>query len=102
MLMAHDQGRAYVRGLEEAAQKALAGEPGQVPVIAENARGYAALLRDHIDKEDHILYPLAERILPAEARQRMCDDYAAAEKKTPELEEKYRRLVERYEARSAA
>jgi hemerythrin-like domain-containing protein len=102
MLMAHDQGRACVRGMEEAAQKALAGEPGQIPAIAENARGYAALLRDHIDKEDNILYPLAERILPAEVRPRMRDDYAAAEEKTPELEEKYRRLVERYEARSAA
>ncbi len=70
MLMAHDQGRAYVGGLEEGAQRALAGEPGQVPVIAENARGYAALLRDHIDKEDHILYPLAERILPETVRPR--------------------------------
>ena len=56
MLMAHDQGREFVRGLEAAAQQALAGEAGQVPAIAANAKGYAALLRDHIDKEDHILY----------------------------------------------
>lgn len=102
MLMAHDQGRAHVRALEEAAQKALAGEPGQVPVIAENAQGYAALLRDHIDKEDHILYPLAERILPETVRPGMVAEYAAAEAKAPGVEEKYRQLVERYEARLAA
>jgi hemerythrin-like domain-containing protein len=102
MLMAHDQGREFVRGLEEAAQQALAGEAGQVPAIAANAKGYAALLRDHIDKEDHILYPLAERILPAEVRPKMLADYAAAEAATPGLEAKYRQLVERYEARLAA
>ncbi|AMV71385.1 hemerythrin domain-containing protein [Desulfuromonas sp. DDH964] len=102
MLMAHDQGRAFVRGMEEGAQKALAGEVGQADAIAENARGYAALLRDHIDKEDQILYPLAERTLPAAVRPRMLADYAAAEAASPDLEAKYRQLVERYEARLAA
>lgn len=102
MLMAHDQGRAFVRGMEEGALQALAGETGQATVIAENAKGYAALLRDHIDKEDQILYPLAERTLPAAVRSRMLADYAAAEAKTPGLEEKYRLLVECYEARLAA
>lgn len=102
MLMAHDQGRAFVRGMEEAALKAKEGEPGQIPAIAENARGYAALLRDHIDKEDHILYPLAERVLSEEVRPAMVAAYAAAGAKTPGLEETYRRLVETYEAQQAA
>ncbi len=102
MHMEHDQGRAFVRGMEEAAQKALAGEPGQIPLIAENARGYAALLRGHIDKEDNILYPLAERVLPEEVRPQMVKDYADAEARTPELEATYRRLVEKYEAQAAA
>ncbi len=102
MLMEHDQGRAFVRGFEAAAEKALAGEPGQIPVIAENAKGYAELLRGHIDKEDTILYPLAERILPAEVRAGMLLDYEQAEAKTPGLEEKYRQLVERFEQQAAA
>jgi len=102
MHLEHDQGRAHVRAIEEAAQKALDGETGQAKVIAENARGYAALLRGHIEKEDDILYPLAERVLPEEVRARMLTAYAAAEAKTPELEEKYRQLVEGYEAQVAA
>jgi hemerythrin-like domain-containing protein len=103
MLMAHDQGRAFVRGLEEAAQKALEGEPGQIPLIAENARGYAALLRDHIDKEDNILYPLAERVLPEAPRPAMVAAYAQAEAAAPAgLALHYQALVERYEAKSAA
>jgi len=102
MHMEHDQGRAYVRAMEMAAQQALAGEPGQVPLIAENARGYAALLRDHIDKEDHVLYPLAERVLPEEVRAAMLQAYGEAEAQAPGLEQRYRQMVEHYERRTAA
>lgn len=102
MHMEHDQGRAHVRALEEAAQKALDGETGQGAIIAEHAKGYAALLRGHIDKEDNILYPLAERVLPEVVRERMLAAYAAAEAKTPQLEQRYRELVEEYERQAAA
>ncbi len=102
MQMEHDQGRAFVRAIEEAAQKAVDGEPGQLPLIAENAKGYAELLRGHIDKEDSILYPLAERVLPEEVRPEMLQAYQQAAAKTPDLEEKYRQLVEKYEQQAAA
>lgn len=102
MLLAHDQGRGFVRAMEEGAQQALNGEPGQIPLIAENARGYIALLRDHIDKEDNILYPLAERVLPEAPRAAMLEAYREAEARTPGLEDKYRRLVEAYEQQAAA
>jgi hemerythrin-like domain-containing protein len=99
MHMEHDQGRAYVRAIEAAAQRARAGESGQAKIIAENANAYAALLRAHIEKEDGILYPLAERVLPEAVRARMLEAYARAERQTPELEKKYIRLVESYELR---
>jgi len=102
MLMEHDQGRAHVKGMEEAAQKAQEGQTGQIPILAEHARSYAALLRGHIDKEDSILYPLAERVLPAEVRGRMLGAYAEAAAKTPDLEAQYRKMVEEYERQSAA
>ena len=102
MHMEHDQGRMYVRTLEEAAEKALAGESGQLPVIAESAKGYADLLRAHIDKENNILYPLAERVLPEEVRPGMLQAYDKAEAKTPGLEEKYRQMVENYEQQVVA
>lgn len=102
MHMEHDQGRAHVRAIEEAAEKALHDATGQAVIIAEHAKGYAALLRGHIEKEDDILYPLAERVLPEEVRARMLEAYAQAESKTPELEEKYRKLVEGYEQQVAA
>ncbi len=102
MHIEHDQGRAYVRNMADAAEKALAGEAGQVSIIAENAKGYITLLREHIDKEDTVLYPLAERILPEGVRVQMVDAYHRAEEQTPGLEETYQRLVEEYERQAAA
>ena len=55
MLMEHDQGRAFVRAMEEAAVAAQAGTMGQDAIIAENALGYLELLKEHIGKEDGIL-----------------------------------------------
>ena len=102
--MEHDQGRAFVRKMEEAAQKALDGESGQIPVIAENAKGYAELLRGHIDKdkEDTILYPLAERVLPEEGRETIVAAYSDAVAQMPELDAKYQAMVEQYERQLAA
>jgi hemerythrin-like domain-containing protein len=100
MLMAHDQGRAFVRGMEEAAIRAMKGDGSAIPVIVENAKAYVAFIRDHIDKEDHILYPLAERVLPADWREEMNSDYAKAEAEAPKgLQERYVSLVEGCEAK---
>jgi hemerythrin-like domain-containing protein len=98
MLMEHDQGRAFVRGMEEAATRALNGEADQVAAIVSNARGYLELLREHISKEDEILYPLAERVIPAEMRGSIVEGYQKAEEKAAQgLEAHYRAVVEGYE-----
>ncbi len=103
MHIAHDQGRTFVRGMEEAATGALAGETGQERAIVENARGYAALLREHIHTEDHILYPLAEKSLPADVRPAMRKAYDRAEAAVPaDFTDRYTRMVERYEAQGVS
>jgi hemerythrin-like domain-containing protein len=99
MLMEHDQGRAYVRAMEEAARAALAGTPGQNSVIAENALGYLELLREHISKEDGILYPLAERLIPEGVRDGIVAGYQAAEGRAPSgSAQRYEAIVAHYEA----
>lgn len=102
MLMTHDEGRIHVRALEEATLKARDGEPGQTPTIAENARAFAVLLRDHIDKEDTILYPLAERVLPEEPRAAMVAAYNQAEAKVAaDFSSHYEAMVRKYEERDS-
>ena len=98
MLLEHDQGRAFVSAMEEAAQAALRGEPGQDGVIAANAVGYLELLREHIAKENEILYPLAERLIPDIMRDTIIAAYGAAEARTPEgFAARYEELVVRCE-----
>jgi hemerythrin-like domain-containing protein len=98
MLMEHEQGRAFVRGMETAVKEALNGIPGREGDIAENALAYAALLRDHIAKEDEILYPLAERVIPEIMRPEIVKDYQRAEtQSSTDFSAFYRSLVEAYE-----
>ena len=98
MLIEHDQGRAYVKAMESAAQAALAGESAQEGIIAENALAYAELLREHISKEDEILYPLAERVIPEAMRDDIVAGYTRAEKRAAEdFTEHYEKIVAGYE-----
>lgn len=60
MLAEHEEGRRYVRGLAEAAERYSRGEKAAANEIAHNARGYADLLAQHIQKEDNILYEIAD------------------------------------------
>jgi hemerythrin-like domain-containing protein len=77
----------------------LAGNEGQNQVIAKNALGYVELLREHIAKEDDILYPLAERLIPDAARDAVIAGYGAAEAQTADdLEKRYLEVVVSYEA----
>lgn len=61
MLVEHDMGRLHMKELEEALQKVKDGDDeAKIDVIA-NAVSYANLLNRHIDKEDNLVYPFAEK-----------------------------------------
>lgn len=98
MLMEHDLGRNYVKAMESAALEAMAGKPGKETIIAENALAYANLLREHIGKEDDILYPLAERVIPEAMREAIAEGYQAAENGAPaDFTTHYQSVVQHYE-----
>lgn len=62
MLHEHHQGRQHVKGLADALPAAKQGDAKAVAAVRDNLLGYAALLRQHIDKEDNVLYPMADRM----------------------------------------
>ncbi|KAA0890422.1 hemerythrin domain-containing protein [Oryzomonas rubra] len=98
MLLEHDQGRQYVGAMEAAAKEATAGKGGCAELVVENARAYAELLRAHIAKEDGILYPLAERLIPARLKSDITAGYTAAEAGKPAgFAAHYGALVTKYE-----
>lgn len=57
----HEIGRAHVRAMAESLDAAASGDPAALLRFVENADGYCVLLRDHIQKEDHCLFPMADR-----------------------------------------
>jgi hemerythrin-like domain-containing protein len=69
MLDEHAQGREFVKKFGEGVAKYKAGDKASAAQISRNARGYASLLGRHIEKEDFILYPMADTIVPI-ARQK--------------------------------
>ncbi|HEY6103772.1 MAG TPA: hemerythrin domain-containing protein [bacterium] len=59
MLEEHDRGRALLRVMES----------GAAADRARAAREYVGLLREHIDKENGVLFPLADAVLDDPARE---------------------------------
>ncbi len=80
MLHEHRQGRELVGRIASVGA-------GEGPVAAEErasflaaSRGFVPLLRQHIQKEDNILYPMSARVLTPEEFERMLADFEAFER----------------------
>lgn len=63
MLMEHDMGREFVRQMAESREAASDGDKTALAKFVAGATGYINLLRVHIHKEDHILFPMADRLM---------------------------------------
>ena len=61
MLHDHDSGRAFVRAMADVVQDAARGDADALRIFANNAHGYTEMLREHIQKEDKVLYPMADQ-----------------------------------------
>ena len=78
MLQEHVQGRALIAALRAAAPQA-AGDAAGRERFASTARAYTALLSAHIDKENHVLFPMADQAIGGESRKRVEEEFDAFE-----------------------
>ncbi len=67
MLAEHEEGRKYVKAMSEAMKDYDSAQSRKT--LIDNAKSYANFLSQHIPKEDTILYPMADEIIP-EAEQK--------------------------------
>ena len=65
MLIEHNQGREFVSEIAEGIVGYKTGDPDGIAQVMENARAYVVLLFQHIQKENQILYPMAQRAIDA-------------------------------------
>lgn len=63
MLSEHDQGRRFINSAMQSMPLAKQNDKSAIYLVASNLNSYAALLRQHIFKENNILFPMADRIM---------------------------------------
>ncbi|ADJ26766.1 Hemerythrin HHE cation binding domain protein [Dehalogenimonas lykanthroporepellens BL-DC-9] len=102
LLAEHQQGREFVSRLAEGISAYVAGDRTAAEIIRVSAEGYAALLTQHIQKEDNVLFPMAEQALPPARQQRLLEEFEELEErviglgKHQELHRTLERLAEKY------
>ena len=79
MLSEHDKGRQMAKTISDSLSSAADGDKDAIRVIADNLRDYARLLRLHIEKEDNILYAMADSVLTDEEQKMLSEAFEKIE-----------------------
>lgn len=96
MLDEHEQGRQFTRAMRAGAEKWQAGQQaGQVETL-QAARQYVDLLRQHILKENNVLFPMADRFISLKDQNQVVEDFERVEHEETGagIHEKYLALAE--------
>jgi len=79
MLIEHEQGRWFVQSMADSIPEALKGNASALKTFTQNAQGYVQLLRAHIQKEDKVLFPLADKVLSEEDQKQLMRAFEVVE-----------------------
>jgi len=79
MLAEHQEGRGYIRGMSDSLKAHGAGSQEAWDDFNRNGRDYIDLLRQHIIKEDNILYPMADARIPREKQDALLEGFEKIE-----------------------
>jgi len=79
MLIEHEQGRAFVKGMSDNVSEAATGNADALLRFTQNAQGYVQLLRAHIQKEDGVLFPMADKVLGEEDQKKLMKAFEVVE-----------------------
>ncbi len=99
MLSEHEEGRRHVAAMAQALPGIRTGDRRAAAAFASGARGYGDLLGQHIFKEDHILYPMADARLSPDQQNSLEACFSEVEKTMAgeERHEEFHRLLDRLE-----
>lgn len=101
MLEEHDLGRLHIRQMKAALEKACAGDAEALRKFQDNALAYAQLLRQHIQKEDQILFQMADQVMTVREQEAMVADFTRVESEDigAGVHERYLKLADDLAAR---
>jgi len=98
MLHEHELGRSNIRQMKES----ISGETVDFQAFANAASSYITLLRNHIQKENNVLFAMGDQRLPEETQRELLDIFEQHEEKVvgegahEKLHELLGKLEERY------
>jgi hemerythrin-like domain-containing protein len=99
MLAEHEEGRRLAQGFRQATERFQAGDTRMRELLVQNAKAYINLIRQHIVKEDKVLFPMADQIIPASQQEQILEAFGKfdSDPSGEEMHEKYYGLAERLE-----
>lgn len=90
MMNEHIQGRSYIAAISEDIISYSAGNYFAAEAIASNMNNYIHLLGNHVQKEDNILFPMADRVISESDDSELYARFEAVENETiPSDKRKY-------------
>jgi hemerythrin-like domain-containing protein len=97
MLHEHVEGRNYIKAVADSLPLYNKGDKSVREEISQNILGYVSLLRNHIAKENNILFRMADNVLSDPEQQKLLSEFESATIKagTAEGPQDYIRQIER-------
>ncbi|MGI6454191.1 MAG: hemerythrin domain-containing protein [bacterium] len=91
MFHEHEQGRSFIRAMSEAIDAAAQGDAVALAKFGTNATSYVNMLSEHIRKEDHCLFTMANNAMSDEDQQKLMElfDHVEHEEMGHGTHEKY-------------
>jgi hemerythrin-like domain-containing protein len=80
MFYEHEQGRLHIQAMRQALDRLSEKSSDSQRQFVEHARSYVQLLREHIEKEDHCLFTMADQAMSEDDRQQMLQAFERTEK----------------------
>jgi hemerythrin-like domain-containing protein len=80
----HERGRNLITAMADNLNGYEQGQAIQTSLLLENLAAYISLLRQHIDKEEHIFYPMAEKVFDQTEGRALAGLFEQEEKKFAE------------------
>ncbi len=94
----HKQGRALMTALNDAIEKYASGDSAAKATISATIQGATDLYTDHIWREDYLLFPMTEKVLPKLEQEGVTRNFNEVETRFgSDFHNKYKQIVEKLE-----
>ncbi len=95
MFAEHDMGREKIKTMKEAIGSMQNGNSDAFALLCTTMEEYIELLRDHIDKENCILFPMSDQILKAQDQEYLSQTFDKSQREDKAIYEKYHTLSQK-------